>query len=329
MPAMKKPCQRRKVERGLCGGALVAAEGRELAPGQQEGPERRPRPRPADGWASGAGSWAFGRARRDGLVSDESTALTLANPRKKTEVAVASGPAPLESVRMRPCGGRRRLVGGPGEDALRHGRGGPGGPGAKTCWRARWTPSSSGRASQASSARWPASAQRPVGRLGLARRRSPAAARARSARAPAPPASAASSAARAAFGRRLAGRPGCRPTSPRTGATPCGRRTRARRRRAGGRGGLEPGRRARHGVEGLVEPAARVHDVEGLVDQGVEEVGGVGERLADPVGPDDGEAVAGEEELGARARASRAGRPPTPGGSAAPSGGCRRWARPR
>ena len=53
-----------------------------------------------------------------------------------------------------------------------------------------------------------------------------------------------------------------------------------------------------HGVDGVVEPPAGVHDGQRLVDQGVEEVRRVGEGPADPVGSHDGEAVPGQEEFG-------------------------------
>ena len=56
-----------------------------------------------------------------------------------------------------------------------------------------------------------------------------------------------------------------------------------------------------HGVEHLVEAGPGVHEVEGLVDEGVEEIGGVGERLADALGAHDGEAVAREQDLGLEA----------------------------
>ena len=91
---------------------------------------------------------------------------------------------------------------------------------------------------------------------------------------------------------------------------------------------FELGRHA-DAVDGVVQPAAAVHDVERLVDQRLEQVGRVGEGLAHPVGPDDGEAVAGEEELGVEREHPAQRVPPTRGGSAAPSAGCRRWATPR
>ncbi len=53
-----------------------------------------------------------------------------------------------------------------------------------------------------------------------------------------------------------------------------------------------------HGVDGVVEAAAGVHDGQRLVDERVEEVRRVGQRLADPVGADDREPVSGQEELG-------------------------------
>ena len=52
------------------------------------------------------------------------------------------------------------------------------------------------------------------------------------------------------------------------------------------------------GVDGVVEAAAGVHDRQRLVDERIEEVRRVGQRLADPVGAEDREPVSGQEELG-------------------------------
>ena len=168
-------------------------------------------------------------------------------------------------------------------------------------------PSSAGSASQACSARWPAmrsarsASSDPESGASVATARS---SRARSARTPGPPASAASSAASARSGagfkrggvavpppavlapHRVDDELGLVVDRPQVGP------------------GLEPGRRA-HRVDGVVEPAAGVHDRQRLVDQGVEQVRRVGEGLADPVGPHDGEAVPGQEELGVRAPSMR------------------------
>ena len=56
----------------------------------------------------------------------------------------------------------------------------------------------------------------------------------------------------------------------------------------------------------------------------VEQLGGVGERLAHPVGAEDRQAVAAQHHLGAARRPSGAAPPPSRWRSAAPSAGCRR-----
>ena len=62
---------------------------------------------------------------------------------------------------------------------------------------------------------------------------------------------------------------------------------------------VEQGLRCTHRVDDLVETGARVHHAQRVVVQGLEELGGVLERLADSIDTEDGEAVSGEQRLGA------------------------------
>ena len=84
----------------LAGGALVGAEGGELAAAEEDRPEDDPHGGQSAPWVLGAASWGFvvsGRA----LVSDGSTAPTLSNPAKKLEFG-APVPPPLQ--RQCACG---------------------------------------------------------------------------------------------------------------------------------------------------------------------------------------------------------------------------------
>ena len=108
----------------------------------------------------------------------------------------------------------------------------------------------------------------------------PARARARSARTPAPPARAASSPARAASGAGLSdGRVPVPPAAVQAPDVAHHELGLVVDRPEVGTVGEVGGHR--HGVEDLVEPGPGVHEREGLVDEGVEQIGGVGERLAD------------------------------------------------
>ena len=60
-----------------------------------------------------------------------------------------------------------------------------------------------------------------------------------------------------------------------------------------------------HGVDGVVQAAAAVHHLERLIDERFKQRGGVGEGLPDPVGADDGQAVPWQQVLG-----SQPGHPP-------------------
>ena len=57
--------------------------------------------------------------------------------------------------------------------------------------------------------------------------------------------------------------------------------------------------RCTHRVDDLVETGAGVHHAERVVVQGVEELGGVLERLTDPIDAEDRESVSGKQRLGA------------------------------
>ena len=326
MPAMKKPCQRWKVDWACwwrpCRRRSSAAGSRSGA-----GPQ-------ADhhGGQTAAASWrcerGFGGVGRRAGQRRVHGADTI-EPRKKIRNQSAGLRRPTASVRCGPSAARvadslaaqvktpRAMV----EVA----RGGPGGEDLLACPRDALVVRA-GQPGVLGQVAGQAQGRAPPRRVGLGARASSS--RARSARAPAPPASSASSAARARSGAGLQGGriavPPAAVLAPDRVDDELGLVVDGLEEGALGQGGGDP-----HGVDGVVEPPARVHDGQRLVDQRVEEVGRVGEGGADPVGPDDREAVAGQQELGVERRACGAGRPPTPGGSAAPSGDCRRWARPR
>jgi hypothetical protein len=50
-------------------------------------------------------------------------------------------------------------------------------------------------------------------------------------------------------------------------------------------------------MDRLVQPAAAVHDVERLADQRLQQLGGIGERSADPFGAHHRQAVAGQQAV--------------------------------
>ena len=199
-------------------GALVGAEGRELAAGQEEGAESDHHGGQTAAWLLGAASWGFGCLGRRAGQRRVHRADTI-EPGKK--IGNRRAPTTARVSADAPWGGAvdslaaqvktpRAMV-----EVARAARA------AKTCWRARCTPSSSGRASQACSARWPASRNAPSSSDGAASPPGPAArgpvgqprpaGQLRQLERPGP--------ARAP----AAGWRGCRPTSRRTGARPCGR----------------------------------------------------------------------------------------------------------
>ena len=207
---------------GLGGGALVGAEGRELAAGEEQG-------------ARGPTATTASRRRgllalrpgvsggsEDGLVSDESTRADTIEPGKKIGNGSPVGVPPER--RQCGCGGAadslaaqvktpRAMV-----EVARAARA------AKTCWRARCTAWSSGAASQACSARWPARRSAPSAAGSDRATSSPRPAARRPVGQGAGPAGQLGQLGRqGALGRPASAWPGCRPTSRRTGARPCAR----------------------------------------------------------------------------------------------------------
>ena len=132
---------------GLRGGALVGAERRELAAGEEQGAQTDHHDGQPAAWILGAATWGFGcvgrRAgqRRVHRADTIEPGKKIGNRRGQCGWAWGGAADSLAAQVKTP----RAMV-----EVARAARA------AKTCWRARCTASSSGRASQACSARWPA-----------------------------------------------------------------------------------------------------------------------------------------------------------------------------
>ena len=208
----------------LGGRALVGAERRELAAGQQQGAQGDHHGGQPTAGTLGAASWAFGCVRRGAGQRRVHGADTI-EPRKKI-----GNPRPgfsaLGRVSAGGGAGRGRLVGGPGEDAPRHGRGGPGGPGGEDLLARPLDALVPGRGQPGLLGQVAGQAQRPFGRPGrrLGRRGGVGQELERAVGQDAGPAGQRRPARRPGRARGPASAwPGCRPTTRRTGARRCGR----------------------------------------------------------------------------------------------------------
>ena len=113
----------------LGGRALVGAEARELAAGEEHGAQGDQYGGEPAAWTLGTASWGFGCVERGAGQRRVHRADTI-EPCKKIGNRSRAVRAPAASVRVGVLG-YHRLVGGPGEHAPRHGGGGPGGPGGE------------------------------------------------------------------------------------------------------------------------------------------------------------------------------------------------------
>ena len=211
-----------EMEGGLAlgGRSLVESEAGELAAGEEEGTQGDD-DRGQAAWTLVPGTWGFGRIESGAGQRRVHGADTI-EPGKKTGIG-STAACLAASVRVWRL---RRLVGGPSEHSPRHGGGGAGGAGGEDLLAGALDTHVARVGQPGMLGQVAGEAQRPLGRrrnLSRVRPTPPPAARGRGrpgppVRRPARPARPTGRARRPASAWR-----GCRPTTRRTGATPCAR----------------------------------------------------------------------------------------------------------